>query len=343
MGPSASFLQAVPGSTATVHLTKPRTSHFTPRTCTIRRDNARVPSTLTLLWWNLYNLHDDIDDPRIDDIVKSTRMYHRDLREVADIVDRITPPPDLIGCAEVENHQVMRDLASEIHWRPSHLDYRCDQHIESRDPRGIDVGALVRTVPTVTQANLTMVWPNDMNVVRPMVRIDLLMDGVQPLTVVFVHGKSRRSGPSDAEDPMPGSRLRMAYGRALRQMAATCGAAGVPLVVMGDLNDEPISRSLTVGANAVIGRPSEGTVDPGRLYNLSREGLGDARGTCMHDGAWLLFDQVLVNGALFAPATGGISIEGRVRIIAEDPLLYRGAPNRWYSDHLPVLLTLRRG
>jgi Endonuclease/Exonuclease/phosphatase family len=300
-------------------------------------------TTLTLLWWNLYNLHDDIDDPRINDIVKTTAAYHRDLREVADIVDRVTPAPDLIGCAEVENHQVMRDLAEEIHWRPSHLNYRCDQHIESRDPRGIDVGALVRSVPTIAQVKVTPIWPNDMDAVRPMVRIDLLMDGVQPLTVVFIHGKSRRSGPSDAEDPMPGSRLRMSYGRALRQVAETCGAAGVPLVVMGDLNDEPTSRSLLIGANAALGRPAAGTEDFSRLYNLSREGLGDARGTCKHNDEWLLFDQVLVNGALFAPATGGISIEGRVRIIAEDPLLYRGAPNRWYSDHLPVLLTLRRG
>lgn len=302
-----------------------------------------MPTTLTLLWWNLYNLHDDIDDPRIDDIVKSTRMYHRDLREVADIVDRVTPAPDLIGVGEIENHGVMRDLAEEIHWRPAHLSYRCDHHIESRDPRGIDVGALVRSVPTMTQVRVSPEWPNDMDAVRPMVRLDLLVDGVQPLTVVFTHGKSRRSGPVDAEDPMPGSRLRMSYGRALRQIAADCGAANVPLVVMGDFNDEPTSRSLVVAANAAIGRPAPEMVEPGRLYNLSREGLGDARGTCMHEGGWLLFDQVLVNGVLLAPPAGGLAIEGRTRIIAEDPLLYRGAPNRWYSDHLPVLLTLRRG
>ena len=302
-----------------------------------------MTTSLTLLWWNLYNLHDDIDDPRIDDIVKSTRMYHRDLREVADIIDRITPAPDLIGCAEVENHGVMRDLATEIHWRSAHLNYRCDRHIESRDPRGIDVGVLVRSVPSVTPVQLSPEWPNDMDAVRPMVRLDVLVDGVQPLTVVFVHGKSRRSGPVDPEDAMLGSRLRMSYGRALRQIATSCGDAGIPLVVMGDLNDEPSSRSLVVGANAAIGRPAPDTVEPGRLYNLSREGLGDARGTCMHDGGWLLFDQVLVNGVLLAPPAGGISIEGRTRIIAEDPLLYRGAPNRWYSDHLPVLLTLRRG
>jgi endonuclease/exonuclease/phosphatase family metal-dependent hydrolase len=298
---------------------------------------------LTLLWWNLSNLHDDVDDPRIRDHVRSRPHYHRDLREVADIIDRITPPPDLVGCGEVENQQVMRDLASEIHWRPAHLAYRCDQHVESRDPRGIDVGVLVRATAAVVQERITALWPDDADAVRPMVRVDLLVDGVSPLTVVYAHGKSRRSGASDPADAMPGSRLRLAYGRALKEVAAHCGAAGVPLVVMGDLNDEPTSHSLIAGAGAIIGRPPPGQVEPGRLYNLSREGLADARGTCMHDGAWLLFDQVLVNGVLLTPPAGGISLDERVRIIAEDPLLYRGAPNRWYSDHLPVLLTLRRG
>lgn len=305
-------------------------------------DHVAVPTTLTLLWWNLYNLHDDIDDPRINDIVKPTPMYHRDLREVADIIDRITPAPDLVGCGEVENQQVMRDLAGEIHWRPAHLAYRSDQHIESRDPRGIDVGVLVRATPAVTREKLTAIWPDDPDAVRPLVRVDLLVDEVWPLTVVYLHGKSRRSGASAQADPMPGSRLRLAYGRALKQVAAQCGEAGIPLVVMGDLNDEPTSHSLVVGADAVLGRPAPGQAQSGRLYNLSHEGLADARGTCMHEGAWLLFDQVLVNGVMLSPQPGGLTIDGRVRIISEDPLLYRGAPNRWYSDHLPVLLSLRR-
>jgi endonuclease/exonuclease/phosphatase family metal-dependent hydrolase len=302
-----------------------------------------MSTTISLLWWNLYNLHDDIDDPRIHDIVRPTRLYHRDLREVADIIDRVNPVPDIVGCAEVENHGVMRDLANEIHWRPAHHSYRCDQHVESRDPRGIDVGALVRVNPQVSLVRLSPLWPNDSDAVRPMIVLDLMVDGVQPLTVVLTHGKSRRSGACDAEDPMPGSRLRMSYGRALRQLAEKCGAEGVPMVAMGDFNDEPTSRSMTVATGAHIGRPSVGMADAGTLYNISREGLGDARGTCMHDGNWLLFDQVLVNGVLLNPSAGGLQIDGRVHIIADDPLLYRGTPNRWYSDHLPVLISLRRG
>jgi hypothetical protein len=301
-------------------------------------------TTLTLLWWNLYNLHDDIDDPRTNDIVKTTRIYHRDLREVAEIIDRITPVPDVIGCGEVENIGVMRDLAQEIHWRPMHRAYRCDQHIESRDPRGIDIGVLIRADGPLTKIKMSAHWPTDPNVVRPMVVIDAEMigDPPRPLTMVLLHGKSRRSGPSHVDDPMPGSQLRFAYGAALKRLAAERGAAGIPLIVLGDLNDEPDSLSLREAAGATIGRPEPGTAIANNLYNLAYEGRGDARGTCTHNDAWLFFDQVLVNGVALLPDVGGFEIVGRQRIIAEDPLLYQGQPNRWYSDHLPVMLTIRR-
>jgi len=301
-------------------------------------------TTLTLMWWNLYNLHDDIDDPRTNDLVKATRIYHRDLREVAEIIDRVMPVPDVIACGEVENIGVMRDLAQEIHWQPTHRAYHCDQHIESRDPRGIDIGALIRSDGPLSQVKVSAYWPSDPSVVRPMVVIDAVMawEPSRPITIVMVHGKSRRSGPCHADDPMPGSQLRYAYGAALKRLAAERGAAGIPLIVLGDLNDEPDSPSLRVAAGAIIGRPEPGTAVASHLYNLAYEGRADAKGTCTHQDQWLFFDQVLVNGAALLPELGGFEIVGRQRIIAEDPLLYQGQPNRWYSDHLPIMLTLRR-
>jgi Endonuclease/Exonuclease/phosphatase family len=301
-------------------------------------------TTLTLMWWNLYNLHDDKNDPKIDDIVKTTRIYHRDLREVAEIIDRVMPIPDVIGCSEVENHGVMRDLAQEIHWQSTHRAYHCDQHIESRDPRGIDVAALIRTGGPLSEVKLSAYWPSDQAAVRPLIVIDAMMAGdpPRPITLVLVHGKSRRSGACHDNDPMPGSRIRYSYGLALKRLAEESGAAGVPLIVLGDLNDEPESLSLREAAGAVVGRPEPGTAIATTLYNLSYEGRADARGTCMHNDSWLFFDQILVNGVTLLPELGGVEIVGRQRIIAEDPLLYQGQPNRWYSDHLPVMITLRR-
>lgn len=302
-------------------------------------------SELTLLWWNLYNLHDDIDDPKTNDIVKSTRVYHRDIREVAEIIDRISPTPDLIGCAEVENIKVMHDLAQDIHWQSQHRAYFCDQHIESKDPRGIDIGVLFRKGGPLTDIKVSAYWPSDHDAVRPIVVIDALLIGelLKPISFALVHGKSRRSGASHPDDPMPGSQLRYSYGAAIKRLSAEKGAAGIPLIVLGDLNDEPSSKSVEISAGAAIGRPMAGdTIDPKRLYNLGYEGRADAKGTCTHEDHWLFFDQILVNGAVLDASIGGLEIVGRQRIIAENPLLYRGQPNRWYSDHLPVMLTIRR-
>jgi endonuclease/exonuclease/phosphatase family metal-dependent hydrolase len=310
---------------------------------THERTHVSVASVtqLTFVWWNLYNLHDDKDDPKTNDLIKSSHNYHRDLREVAEIIDRIEPRPDIIGCGEVENRGVLDDLAHKIKLRPLARAYHCPGHIESRDPRGIDVGVLVHDETPLSAISVQELWPDDPASVRPMVRVDLQLTGTttRRLSVIFLHAKSRRSGDTHEHDPMPGSRLRYAYGAALRAVAQECGEKNIPLLVLGDLNDEPHDLSLRVAAGAHVGRVSAQDTEPQRLYNLSREGLSDARGTCMHDGRWLIFDQALVNGVCLRE-NGFTRIEP-VRFIADDPLLYHGEPNRWYSDHLPVLLTIQ--
>lgn len=295
----------------------------------------------TLLWWNLHDFHDDRFDPTIIDIVKPTRIYRRDLREVAMIIDRVRPIADVVGCGEVENQGVLRDLGQEIARAPAGVRYICDHYVNSRDPRGIDVGALWRSAGSVRVERFTGLWPAEEGAVRPIIVAEAAVGpAALPLMIAFVHGKSRRSGATTPDDAMPGSRIRFAYGQAVRDLALDCGQRGVPLVVMGDFNDEPESHSLRIGAGAESGRPRAGIVDPGRLYNLSRETGADSPGTAKYNGAWLCFDQVLVNGVLLAPPVGGLCVHGRPRILADPPLIFRGGPNRWYSDHLPVLLTL---
>ena len=112
---------------------------------------------------------------------------------------------------------------------------------------------------------------------------------------------------------------------------------------MGDFNDEPESLSLRLGAQARIG--VEADPSPQRLYNLSRLALEiptgrKARGTHVHRGHWGFLDQVLVTGSLL---TGrfGLRLHQRPFVHVGGPLLYKGRPNRWYSDHLPMAVSLR--
>ena len=108
---------------------------------------------------------------------------------------------------------------------------------------------------------------------------------------------------------------------------------------MGDFNEEPNSPALIHGAQAKIGRPQhEAQIKAHRLYNLSFEMRTDSPGTHCYHGQWNFLDQVLVNGALLQG--NSIRIVGRPRALTHDPLLYRGAPNRWFSDHLPISISL---
>ncbi|MDA3960693.1 MAG: endonuclease/exonuclease/phosphatase family protein, partial [Planctomycetota bacterium] len=261
-------------------------------------------------WWNVGNLFDDHDDPDTGDMVRSNHAYRRDLSEIAEILGMVNPASDLIGLAEVENRAVMDELVQELRWHQRHLDYICPAHIDSKDPRGIDVGVLVRRDGAVRVDRVEAHWPLDSDAVRPAILVHARLAGTR-LRVALLHSKSKRSGPCQRNDPTPGSRIRFAYGRLLRQLAIDAHTDGVPLLVMGDFNDEPHNVALRDGAGAHIGRAAK--LNGNRLYNLTLEAAPDSPGTHNYRGDWSYLDQVLISGSLLAP-TSSLHVVKRPRI-----------------------------
>ena len=291
-----------------------------------------------IMWWNIYNLFDDIDDPDVDDMQRSRREYMRDVSEIASVFGSLHPLANLIGLGELENRRVLDDLIQELRWHKRHPDYRCPAYIDSRDPRGIDVGCLVHYQTALKVDRVSAIYPSDPEAVRPVLYLQARINQ-DPIHFVFLHSKSQRSGPTHHRDPNPGSRIRFAYAHLIRKIAVDTGSQGIGLVVMGDFNETPQSPSLQYAANAWNGRPQRPhQLKDNRLYNITQEMRADAKGTHCYHGQWNFLDQVLVNGALLRP--GGIEIIGRPHVLTHEPLLYRGEPNRWYSDHLPIYLTL---
>ena len=166
-----------------------------------------------LLWWNVANLFDDVDDPHTNDIVRSQREYHRDLAEIVEVVASIDPCPALVGMAEVEHRGVVDDLCAELRWHPARREYHWLSILKVVDPRGIDVAMMHQ--PQVKIDRVEACHPNDAAAVRPVVLIHARYQQ-QRLQLALVHSKSRRSGPSHPDDDRPGSRIRFA----LRSFAA---------------------------------------------------------------------------------------------------------------------------
>ncbi|MCB0583047.1 MAG: endonuclease/exonuclease/phosphatase family protein, partial [Phaeodactylibacter sp.] len=122
------------------------------------------------------------------------------------------------------------------------------------------------------------------------------------------------------------------------------------ILIMGDLNDDPISPSVRKILNA---QPEKESVRRGSLYNpmynLFRKGIG----TLAYRDAWSLFDQILLSYGLVTKRSGGYKFY-KVFIHNEPYLLqstgqFAGYPFRTfgggaylggYSDHFAVYVAL---
>jgi predicted extracellular nuclease len=98
------------------------------------------------LWWNVKDFFDTKDDPDKDDKVLSNAEYSKKLNIIS---EKITDShADIVGLAEVENIEVLQDIAKKTGYTYYYLE-------EGNDPRGIDIGFLSKyEVQYISHKNL---------------------------------------------------------------------------------------------------------------------------------------------------------------------------------------------
>ena len=109
----------------------------------------------TIAFYNIENLFDTKDDEHTNDedflptSVKrwTTKRYENKLRKLGQVIsqigeDDIDSPPAIVGLAEVENNQVVKDLIDSKYLK--HYKYDI-VHYDSSDERGIDVALIYNT------------------------------------------------------------------------------------------------------------------------------------------------------------------------------------------------------
>jgi len=107
-------------------------------------------STYNIGFYNVENLFDTKDDPYTEDewFLPSSETqwdntkYQKKLKNLSEVIDALNKEaggPDLIGLCEVENKQVVMELASQKNLKANKYEVI---HYDSPDTRGIDVAAM---------------------------------------------------------------------------------------------------------------------------------------------------------------------------------------------------------
>lgn len=254
----------------------------------------------------------------------------------------------VIGLSEVENAKVLDALVAQPELARRGYKYA---HIEGPDKRGIDCALIYNPqFFQVTSEQLVPYRPERAKDSTFVTRGFLTVSGTladEPVTFIVCHWPSRYST----------SYYREVAGRQVRQLKDSILTADPnrKIFVMGDMNDDPKNKSMYDELSAKESIEKVGDAD---MYNpwyniLEKEG----RGTLAYNGAWNLFDQIVLTPNL-------LNRDGRKDFstlkfwknqIFTRPYLfqnegkYKGNPKRttaggvWldgYSDHLPVVVYL---
>lgn len=311
-------------------------------------------------FYNLENLFDTINQPDVNDEEftpegannYTPQVYLDKLDKLSGIIEDIGKDinPDglaLLGVAEIENITVLQDLVKQPKLKSRNMEI---VHYNSPDERGIDVGLLYnpRYFKVKASHSLTVPLKNDDGTprhTRDILYVFGLLDG-EPIHVFVNHWPSRRGG----EEASAPSRALAA------KVARTCidSILGInpqaKIVLMGDLNDDPVSPSV---ASVLRASGDKNNLADGRLYNPWYKSYHDGYGTLAYNDAWNLFDQIIVSPSFLNTEQRGLFMK-EAKIYKREFMFvqngrYKGYPKRTfegnkyiggYSDHLPTYLIL---
>jgi hypothetical protein len=311
-------------------------------------------------FYNLENLFDTINDPNINDeeflpngVKNYTGAVYLDkLNRLASVISKIGTDlsPDglsIIGDAEIENENVLRDLVNEPQLKSRNYHF---VHYDSPDERGIDVALLYNPkyfTPVYSQPLPVHLMNTDSTErkTRDVLFVYGKYDG-EDLFIFVNHWPSRRGG-EEASAPH-----RANAAKVCKQKIDSITALNpeAKIIVMGDLNDDPVDPSVAV----VLGAKGDRTqVSKGGLFNPWLDYYKKGIGTLAYNDSWNLFDQIIVSAGLLDRSQGGYFFH-KAEIFSRPWMLqtsgrYKGYPKRTYdfnnymagySDHFPTYIVL---
>ena len=315
---------------------------------------------LSVGFYNVENLFDTINQPNVIDeeftptgLNKwNTERYNQKLENLSYVISQVGAKggPTILGLAEIENRGVIEDLINMPLLKDNGYDIA---HFDSQDRRGIDVALIyIKDVFKITESYPHPVYlPNGYRT-RDVLRASGFIDG-ELFHFLVAHWSSRSGGEAAS---MPN---RMAAATVMRNVSDSLLAINkdAKVILMGDFNDDPVSKSLKDGLK-IKEKPKNlkhnDLFTP--MLKLYKEGVG----TLAYRDVWNLFDIMVVNGNLVGndyktfklytdPKTKNSAFVFNKEFLLQSDGPFKNYPFRTivggeyqggYSDHFPVYLYL---
>ena len=334
-------------------------------------DSIKIGSqNVRVVFWNVENLYDPYDDTtKLDNEFTSSGArrwtFSRFLTKLNHIAKTLLSiggweAPAIVGMCEVENRYVMNKLIYETPlkaWK-----YKCIHH-ESPDMRGIDVALLYRPAlfkPDYSRS-ISIRFPFDtLAQTREILMVRGILYDKDTITLFINHWPSRRGGTEESQP------RRNYVATVLRKLVDSIQNRRIGadlekenpvhlsnILIMGDFNDEPFSKSILEVLGARSDTAMAGNAD---LVNLMSEKV-KTEGSHKFRGQWSILDQFIISRSLLNGEKGlkinsrNVHIYRSGFLLNEDPAFFGDKPNRTYngprynggfSDHLPIYLDIAR-
>lgn len=312
-----------------------------------QQNNA--PQQAIIGFYNLENLFDTVDDPKtIDEEFLpngannwTEERYAIKQGNMSKVIAAFGA--DVLAVSEIENRKVLEDLVQ--HPNIAAKRYQII-HFDMDDPRGVEVALLYRAAvfKPFSIKRIPIKDPADPGfITRDILWIKGLCLG-DTVHVAINHWPSRRGGREDK---------RLVAAQTLRKAADSVLAINpnANMVMLGDFNDDPNNKSVKKVLLA-----SDDAKKKHTLINTSEPTFKKGYGTLAFNGAWNLFDQIIISSALtdkkgidYVPDSFTVFAQ---RYMIEEAGKFKGTPKRTFrsgvfnpqgfSDHFPVLIVLKK-
>jgi len=315
----------------------------------------QAPQTDKVLFFNVENLFDPIDDPHTqDNDFTPSGKYAWTWKKLAAKNNGITKiilaagngdAPVLVGLSEVENRIALNKLTQETPLAKISYDI---VHRDSPDPRGIDVALLYRTdrFKVLNAAWYKVCYDSKSCATREILYARGVLRELDTLHIFVNHWPSKLGGAAQSEP----KRVRAA--ETLRAVTDSILLTNphANIIVMGDFNDTPDSKPVVNALGAV-----ENAECLACLHNLMLPLARRGEGSLKYRKNWELIDMFFVSGNLLdnrqpvsvSPSNVQIFrapflLEPDEKYLGEkvrrthEGLRYKGG----VSDHLPIVMTI---